>query len=223
MDTCLTCVILRCPSDVNFTFTFDEVSDCHYLRGDKGPDVSQIELGNFCEWWASGMSDLLPFCRLLERIKQAIQWELVRMISVWPTTFLWKGSSKHHSNWRYTCEPSHTHSYQIYQSTLYCWLSLGAWQTKNSHWWWTSQKQHSHWWWTTLSFLWNSLYTSLSKDVSDTFHRWCMQSTYSCGSISAEKTRYHWSAVGEVFLCTFVGGWPLVSQIPSWDPWQDWH
>ena len=49
MDTCLTCVILRCPSDVNFTFPFDEVSDCHYLRGDKGPDVSQIELGNFCE------------------------------------------------------------------------------------------------------------------------------------------------------------------------------
>ena len=33
-----------------------------------------------------------------------------------------------------------------------------------------------------------------------------MQSTYSCGSISAEKTRYHWSAVGEVFLCTFVDG-----------------
>ena len=60
--TCLTCVILRCPSDVNFTFPFDEVSDCHYLRGDKGPDVSQIELGNFCEWWASGMYDLLPFC-----------------------------------------------------------------------------------------------------------------------------------------------------------------
>ena len=47
--TCLTCVILRCPSDVNFTFPFDEVSDCHYLLGDKRPDVSQIELGNFCE------------------------------------------------------------------------------------------------------------------------------------------------------------------------------
>ena len=46
-----------------------------------------------------------------------------------------------------------------------------SWQTKNSHWWWTSQKQHSHWWWTTLSFLWNSLYTVLSKDVSDTFHK----------------------------------------------------
>ena len=125
---------------------------------------------------------------------------------------------------------SHTHSYQIYQSTLYCWLSPGVWQ-RNVF----LDRQRIV---IDGELHRNNIVTDgeqlfLSYEIACTHHsvkmfpilfiRWCMQSTYSCGSISAEKTRYHWSAVGEVFLCTFVGGWPLVSQIPSWDPWQDWH